>query len=225
MYKTLFFLFFYSSVAMSSNFTLDKFKIEINSNFLGEEILIFGQLEENREVVIVFEGNLKNAKLLSKIKEGIFWINQTKDLNKIPSFFAIFTSPKKSLNELFLIPEITSKHYLISDYSEELYRIRSALENKGLYHEEELENAESNLFFKKFKIPDNIPAGSINISFYEILNNEIISKSKKTLIIEKKGLSNKLELLLSEQSFFYVFILIIFSIVFSILSNLVFRKK
>ena len=210
---------------MSTNFTLDKFKIEITSNFLGEEILLFGQLEENREVIVVFEGELKNAKLLSKIKNGVFWINQTKDLNEIPSFFAIFSSPKKSLNELFLISDITSKHYLISDYSEELYKIRSALENKGLYYEEGLDNAEGNLFFKKFKIPDNIPTGNINISFYEIIDNEIVSKNQKSLIIEKKGLSNKLELLLSEQSFFYVFILIVFSIVFSILSNLVFRKK
>jgi len=225
MYKAIFLLCFYSSIAMSTNFTLDKFKIEITSNFLGEEILLFGQLEENREVIVVFEGELKNAKLLSKIKNGVFWINQTKDLNEIPSFFAIFSSPKKSLNELFLISDITSKHYLISDYSEELYKIRSALENKGLYYEEGLDNAEGNLFFKKFKIPDNIPAGNINISFYEIIDNEIVSKNQKSLIIEKKGLSNKLELLLSEQSFFYVFILIVFSIVFSILSNLVFRKK
>ncbi len=225
MYKAILFFCFYSSVAMSTNFTLDQFKIEINSNFLGEEILLFGQKEENVDVIIVFEGELKNAYLSNKIKEGVFWINQSKFLEEIPSFFAIFTSPKKSLNELFLIKEITNKHYLIRDYSEELYKLRSALKNKGLYYEEELENADKGLFFKKFRIPDNIPAGIINISFYEIFENKIISKSQKNLVIEKKGLSNKLELLLSEQSFFYVLILIIFSIVFSLLSNLIFRKK
>ncbi len=225
MYKLIFFLCFYTNLAMPTNFTLDKFEIEINSNFLGEEILLFGQKEENRDIVIIFEGDLKKAKLLSKIKEGAFWINKAKDLNEIPSFFAIFSSPKKSLNEIFLLKEITNNHSLISNYSEELYKIRTALKNKGLYYEEELENVEANLFLKQFKIPDNIPAGVINISFYELLNNEIISKSQKKLIVVKKGLSNKLELLLLDQSFFYVFILIIFSIVFSLLSNLVFRKK
>tara|TARA_B100000965_G_scaffold370645_1_gene358936 strand:- start:89 stop:721 length:633 start_codon:yes stop_codon:yes gene_type:complete len=210
---------------MSTNFTLDKFKIEINSNFLGEEILLFGQKEEGRDIVIIFEGELKNAKLNSKTKEGFFWTNQTKLIEKIPSFFAIFSSPKKSLNELFLIPEITNKHFLIRNISEELYILRSALNNKGLYYEGELDNAEGNLFLKKFKIPDNIPAGKINIFFYEILNGEIISISKKKLIIEKKGLTNKLELLLYQKSFLYVFILVIFSMLFSLLSNLVFRKK
>ncbi len=225
MYKLIFIFCFYSSLGMSTNFTLDKFKIEINSNFLGEEILLFGQKDKKADVVVVFEGELKNAKLSSKIKEGVFWKNETKLFSDIPSFFAIFSSPKKSLNELFLITEITNKHYLINDYSSELYKLRSALRNKGLYYEEELENPEENLFFKKFEIPDNIPDGIINISFYEIIDNEIITKTQKKLLIEKKGLSNKLELLLIEQSFFYVFILIVFSIVFSLLSNLIFRKK
>ena len=225
MFKIFLLVFFYSNLALSANFTLDKFKIEINSNFLGEEILLFGQKENLSELVIIFEGELKNARLYSKIKKGFFWTNQTKDLEKIPSFFAVFSSPKKSLNELFLIPEITNKHFLVSNYSEELYKVRSALKDKGLYFEEELENVEKDLYLKKFKIPDNIPVGKIVITFYEISNNKVVSTSQKNLLIEKKGLSNKLELLLSEQSIFYAFILIIFSIIFSLISNLIFRKR
>ena len=225
MFKIFLLVFFYSNLALSTNFTLDKFKIEINSNFLGEEILLFGQKENLSELVIIFEGELKNARLYSKIKKSFFWTNQTKDLERIPSFFAVFSSPKKSLNELFLIPEITNKHFLVSNYSEELYKLRSALKNKGLYFEEELENVEKDLYLKKFKIPDNIPVGKIAITFYEISNNKVVSTSQKNLLIEKKGLSNKLELLLSEQSIFYAFILIIFSIIFSLISNLIFRKR
>ena len=225
MYKIIILLFFYPSLAVSSNFTLDKFKIEINSNFLGEEIMLFGQKEQNDDIIIIFEGEKQNARLYRKIKENFFWINKTKELSEIPSFFAIFSSPKISLSEIFLIPDLTKKHYLISNYRQELYEIRTALQNKGLYYEEELENTDGNLFLKKFKIPDNIPAGNIAITFYEIDDGNISSMSKKNLIIEKRGLANKLELLLTQQSFFYVFILVIFSIIFSLLSNLIFRKK
>ena len=225
MYKILLLLFFYPSLAVSSNFTLDKFKIEINSNFLGEEIMLFGQKEQNDDIIIIFEGEKQNARLYRKIKENFFWINKTKELSEIPSFFAIFSSPKISLSEIFLIPDLTKKHYLISNYRQELYEIRTALQNKGLYYEEELENTDGNLFLKKFKIPDNIPAGNITITFYEIDDGNVTSISKKNLIIEKRGLANKLELLLTQQSFFYVFILVIFSIIFSLLSNLIFRKK
>ena len=225
MYKILILLFLYPNLAVSSNFTLDKFKIEINSNFLGEEIMLFGQKEQNDDIIIIFEGEKQNARLYRKIKENFFWTNKTKELSEIPSFFAIFSSPKISLSEIFLIPDLTKKHYLISNYRQELYEIRAALQNKGLYYEEELENTDGNLFLKKFKIPDNIPAGNITITFYEIEEGEVISVSKKNLIIEKRGITNKLELLLTQQSFFYVFILIIFSIIFSLLSNLIFRKK
>ena len=225
MYKIFIILFIYPSLAISSNFTLDKFKIEINSNFLGEEIMLFGQKKQNEDIIIIFEGEKKNARLYKKVKEEFFWINKTKELSEIPSFFAIFSSPKISLSEIFLIPDITKKHYLISNYRKELYEIRTALQNKGLYYEEELVNVDGSLFLKKFKIPDNIPAGNIAITFYEIDKGEVISVSKKNLIIEKRGMANKLELLLAQQSFFYVFILIVFSIIFSLLSNLVFRKK
>lgn len=187
--------------------------------------MLFGQKEQNDDIIIIFEGEKQNARLYRKIKENFFWINKTKELSEIPSFFAIFSSPKISLSEIFLIPDLTKKHYLISNYRQELYEIRTALQNKGLYYEEELENADGNLFLKKFKIPDNIPAGNITITFYEIDDGNISSISKKNLIIEKRGLANKLELLLTQQSFFYVFILVIFSIIFSLLSNLIFRKK
>ena len=202
MYRILILLFLYPSLAVSSNFTLDKFKIEINSNFLGEEIMLFGQKEQNDDIIIIFEGEKQKARLYRKIKENFFWINKTKELSEIPSFFAIFSSPKISLSEIFLIPDLTKKHYLISNYRQELYEIRTALQNKGLYYEEELENTDGNLFLKKFKIPDNIPAGNITIAFYEIDDGNISSMSKKNLIIEKRGLANKLELLLTQQSFF-----------------------
>jgi len=133
MYRKFIFLIFFSiitSSVQSANFTLDTFKIEINSSFLGKEILLFGQKKENRDVIIIFEGEKQKAKLSTKIKNGLFWINDTQELSNIPVFFGIFTTPKKSLNEIFLISEITNKHNLINNFSEELYRIRKALEAK-----------------------------------------------------------------------------------------------
>ena len=217
--------FLISGVAKSADFTLDKFNIEIQSNFLGEELLLFGKKESEKDIIIIFEGEKNNAKLSSKVKEGLFWSNETVKLENIPSFFAIFSTPKISLNEIFLLPLITKRHTLIKNNSENLYKIRMALKSKGLYYEEELDNADGSLFYKKFKIPDNIPAGEIGMHLYEISNKRVISSDFKKLIIEKKGLSNNLETLLYQQSFYYVFILVVFSIIFSLISNLIFRKK
>ena len=228
MYRSFIYSIFFSLISLNMNstsFTLDTYNIEINSSFLGKEIMLFGQKNVNRDIIIIFEGNKQEANLDTKVKKGLFWVNTSKSLSDIPSFFGIFTTPKKSLNEIFLIPKITEKHNLISNFSEGLFQIRKALKAKGLYYEEQLEVSEGNLFYKKFEIPDNISEGDIKIYFYEIFDGEILSSNEKNLSIEKKGLTSNLENLLTEQSFFYVFILIVFSIAFSLISNLIFRKK
>ena len=216
---------FCSSNSWSSKFSLDKFDIEINSDFLGEEIVLFGQKDEGRDLIIIFEGTERQGKLFTKTKKGLLWINEKQELDRIPSFFGIFSTPKYSLNQIFLIPSITSKHVLINDFSERLYQIRTALKIKGLYFEDELQSIEGSLFIKKFKIPDNISAGDIKVSLYEIQNNEVISFNQKKLNIQKKGLTSKFEIMLEEQSLVYTAILVIFSIVFSLLSNWLFRRR
>ena len=216
---------FCSSNSWTSKFSLDKFDIEINSDFLGEEIVLFGQKDEGRDLIIIFEGTERKGKLFTKTKRGLLWINEKQEIDRIPSFFGIFSTPKYSLNQIFLIPSITSKHVLISDFSERLYQIRTALKVKGLYFEDELRSIEGSLFIKKFKIPDNISAGDIKVSLYEIQNNEVISFNQKKLNIRKKGLTSKFEIMLEEQSLVYTAILVIFSIVFSLLSNWLFRRR
>ena len=228
MYKILLTIFFITipSISWSTTFSLDKFNIEINSNFLGEEIVLFGQKDDGKDLIIIFEGSEKPGKLFKKSKKGLFWINERRDPDKIPSFFAIFSTPKKSINEIFLISSITRSHFLIQNsYSEKLYQIREALRVKGLYFEEELQSVEESLFIKKFKIPDNISAGDIKVYLYEIKDNEVINFSQKKLNIQKKGLTSKFETMLEKQSLVYAIILVIFSIVFSLISNWLFRRR
>ena len=216
---------FCSSSSWSSKFSLDKFDIEIKSNFLGEEIILFGQKDEGRDLLIIFEGSQKQGKLFTKNKRGLLWINEKEELDNIPSFFAILSTPKYSINEIFLIPSVTSNHVLINNFTERLYKIRTALKTKGLYIEDELQNIEGSLFIKKIKIPDNISAGDIKVTLYEIQNNEVISFNQKKLNIQKKGLTSKFEIMLDEQSLLYTVILVVFSIVISLLSNWLFRRR
>ena len=218
-------LVFSSSSSWSSKFSLDKFNIEINSNFLGEEIVLFGQKDEGRDLIVIFEGTEKQGKFFTKTKRGLLWTNEKQELDRIPSFFGIFSTPKYSINEIFLIPFITKRHSLIKNYTTKLYNIRTALNLKGLYFEDELQIIEGSLFIKKFELPDNISAGDIKVSLYEIQNNEVISVNQKKLNIQKKGLTSKFEIMLEEQSLLYTVILVFFSIVFSLLSNWLFRRR
>jgi len=222
----LIFLFFITlNEIHGSSFSLDKYEIDIESNFLGEEIVIFGEKSPEHNLIIILEGGGKTVRLNEKIKKKILWINKSTKYESIPNFFAIFSLPKKSLNELFLITKIKKNHYLISDSSQKLFKLRKALEQKSLYFEKPLIETDENLFFSRFKIPDNINSGLINIYFYKILDNKVISLTKKTLRIKKRGFIQKIELLLYNNSIFYVLILVLFAILFSLISNYTLRKR
>ena len=225
MYKFVLIFILFSKITFASNFSLDEFDIEINSNFLGKELVLFGNKDKESSIIFIFEGEDKEAKLTTKVKEGYLWINKTQSLNNQPSFFAIFTTPKKTLNEIFLLSTLKDKHPLISNPSVRLYEIRKAMKSKNLFIEEELENLNGNLFLKKFLIPDNISPGNIKVYMYELKNNQIIKMSSKNLIIKKGGISFKLEELLKKESFIYIFILIVISLLLSLLTNLIFRRK
>lgn len=225
MYKFVLIILLFSKITFASNFSLDEFDIEINSNFLGKEVVLFGNKDKESSIIFIFEGEDKEAKLTTKVKEGYLWINKTRSLNNQPSFFAIFTTPKKTLNEIFLLSTLKDKHLLISNPSVRLYEIRKAMKSKNLYIEEELENLNGNLFLKKFLIPDNISPGNIKVYMYELKNDQIIKMSSKNLIIKKGGISFKLEELLKKESFIYIFILIVISLLLSLLTNLIFRRK
>ena len=225
MYKFVLIILLFSKITFASNFSLDEFDIEINSNFLGKEVVLFGNKDKESSIIFIFEGEDKDAKLTTKVKEGYLWINKTRSLNNQPSFFAIFTTPKKTLNEIFLLSTLKDKHPLISNPSVRLYEIRKAMKSKNLYIEEELENLNGNLFLKKFLIPDNISPGNIKVYMYELKNDQIIKMSSKNLIIKKGGISFKLEELLKKESFIYIFILIVISLLLSLLTNLIFRRK
>ncbi len=225
MYKFFLIILLFCKITLASNFSLDEFDIEINSNFLGKEVVLFGNKDKESSIIFIFEGEDKDAKLTTKVKEGYLWINKTRSLNNQPSFFAIFTTPKKTLNEIFLLSTLKEKHPLISKPSVRLYEIRKAMKSKNLFIEEELENLNGNLFLKKFLIPDNISPGNIKVYMYELKNNQIIKTSSKNLVIKKGGISFKLEELLKKESFIYVFILIIISLLLSLLTNLIFRRK
>ncbi len=225
MYKFILIILLFSKISFASNFSLDEFDIEINSNFLGKEVVLFGNKDKESSIIFIFEGEDKEAKLTTKVKEGYLWINKTRSLNNQPSFFAIFTTPKKTLNEILLLSTLKDKHPLISNPSVSLYEIRKAMKSKNLYIEEELENLNGNLFLKKFLIPDNISPGNIKVYMYELKNDQIIKMSSKNLIIKKGGISFKLEELLKKESFIYIFILIVISLLLSLLTNLIFRRK
>ena len=113
----------------ASSFSLDKYEINIESNFLGEEIVIFGEKSADHDLLIILEGKGEKVRLNEKVKKKILWTNKSTNYENIPNYFSIFSLPKKTLNEIFLIQTVKNNHRLISDASQKLFKIREALKD------------------------------------------------------------------------------------------------
>ena len=61
MYKYILIIIFFFNIGFASNFSLDQFEIEINSNFLGKEVVLFGNKDKDSDVIFIFEGENKKS--------------------------------------------------------------------------------------------------------------------------------------------------------------------
>ena len=86
---------FYSNVALSNEtyFDLSDSEIEIQTNFKGKEVIIFGLLEPGFDTIINIKGPKKNTEIRKKERIFVFWFNTKKIVYKdLPSIFFIASS-------------------------------------------------------------------------------------------------------------------------------------
>ena len=88
-YLMIFLFFLILSESNGSSFSLDKYEINIKTNFLGEEIVIFGEKSPEHDLIIILEGKRQAIRLNEKIKKKILWTNKSTQYKNIPNFFSI----------------------------------------------------------------------------------------------------------------------------------------
>ena len=80
-------------------FDLSDNEIEIQTNFNGKEVIIFGLTDPKFETVLVIKGPSKNTKVQKKERLFGLWINTKRIIYKnLPSIFFIATS--SPINEI-----------------------------------------------------------------------------------------------------------------------------
>ena len=132
----IFFILINNSVlSEESYFDLSEKEIQIQTDFNGKEIIIFGILNEDQDTLITIKGPEKKALIQKKERILGFWFN-TKQItyNKIPSIFFIASSTnlenilpmstiiKEELSFDLLLENKLSKRNFISDISLQVWK-------------------------------------------------------------------------------------------------------
>ena len=234
---------FYSNLALSNEtyFDLSDSEIEIQTNFKGKEVIIFGLLEPGFDTIINIKGPKKNTEIRKKERIFVFWFNTKKIVYKdLPSIFFIASSApiknileeetiiKSALNfEQSLTNIITKRNFNFNDknkpefWNENLLKIKK---NEDFYKEYNIKIVDDKLFQTKIFFPSNTVPGIYDVDIYQIKNKIIKNKKNRKIIIKKTGIGNRIFKLAHKQPATYGIICIIFAIFAGLIAATAFRR-
>jgi len=239
----IFFVFTFNSFevinATNTYFDLSEDKIEIQTDFIGKEIIIFGILEEGKEIILSIKGPIKNSKIQKKERIFGFWFN-TKQItyNNIPSTFYIASSKKvedilptstiikEELSFNLILENKISNRNFISDASQKIWKNNFVRlkQNKNLFRKYEIKNINNKLFQTRVFFPSNSIPGKYTVNIYQIKNNLITGKDEKFIIIEKSGIGSKIYNFAHNHSAAYGLFTILFAVISGLIAATLFRR-
>ena len=242
MKKTLifFFLIFTNNhtLANEAYFDLSEKEIQIQTDFTGKEIIIFGIFQANEDTILAISGPETDTSILKKQRIGGFWFNTQKVIYKdIPSlFFIASSSPMKkilsietiikeklSFNEFFT-NTVTSRNFVgkdLKEWDKNLIKIKS---EEGLYKEYKFSNIDDKLFQSRVFFPSNSIPGKYNVAVYQIKNKVIVSKKNRVINIKKSGIGEKIYKFAHQKSATYGLLSILFAVLSGLLAATIFRR-
>ena len=233
-------LIFNSNVhAGEAYFDLSENEIQIQTDFNGKEVIIFGVFEEGEDTIISIEGPKKDTKVMKKERIVGFWFNTKKVIYKsLPSLFFISSSSpiKKILNQETIIKEklyfdeilvnaITQRDFIeqknLDIWSKNLIEIKI---DNNLFKEYKFNNIENKLFQTRVFFPTNSIPGKYNIQIYQVKNKVIINKKNKIINIKKSGIGEKISKFANSQPATYGLLSVIFAVLSGLFAATIFRR-
>ncbi len=240
--KIIFFIiiFFTKIISAEAYFDLSENNIKIETDFNGKEIIIFGILNDDQEMLMTIKGPEKNTLIQKKERILGFWFNTKKIIyNEIPSIFFIASSKniedilpastiiKEELSFDFLLENKLSQRNFISDLSfdkwkDNFVRIKK---NKNLFKEYKVDKIENKLFQTRVFFPAGSIPGEYKVNVYQIKNNIILNKKEKIINLAKSGVGSEIYTFAHNNPAAYGFFTIIFAVLSGFLAATLFRRN
>ena len=243
-------LFFYMIIFVMPNqlvfgeeayFDLSDKEIQIQTDFNGKEVIIFGLTDPELDTILTIKGPNKDTKVSRKERLFGFWFNTKKIIYRnLPSIFFIASSSpiKKILNDDTIVKKslyfekmfvnlLTQRNFNFTDqnkfkmWNENMIKIKKEL---NLYKEYKLKIIDDKLFQTRVFFPTNTVPGFYDVNIYQIINKVIISEKNKKIIIKKAGIGNKIFQFAHNQPSAYGILCIVFAVLAGLMGATIFRR-
>ncbi len=216
--------------------------VAITTGFTGSDVLLFGAVEGEGEVVVVVHGPLETAVVRRKEQIAGIWLNvEEAAFPDIPVFYSVMaTEPlgnwlSETLRERHQIgieylklPVENSTRGVAEPPGTDAFRA-ALLRNKlrlGHYSETvgKISMLSARLFRTNLHFPTNVPTGIYTVEIFLIRDNVVVSAETTPLYVTKIGVSAEIFLFAQRHGLLYGFGAVLFAVLAGLGANAVFRK-
>jgi len=212
--------------------------IEIDSNFAGTSILLFGATDVVGDVVVSVRGPEEPVVVRRKRRSVGVWVNREAiAFRNVPGYYFVAASrplediaPAEFLDRKQLGAERLLLEAIWFDTSGDADEFRAALhrdrERDSLYKSEPgvLEFIDERLFRTTIDLPAHVPTGDYVVEALLMVDGEVLSVRQAALDIEKAGFSADISTFARADEALYGVIAIALALVAGWLGSFAFRK-
>ena len=213
-------------------------RIEIDSNFAGTSILLFGATDVAGDVVVSVRGPEEPVVVRRKRRSVGIWVNRESiAFRNVPGYYFVAASgPLDEIAPVELLDrkQLGSERVLLEaiwfDTSGDADEFRAALhrdrERDSLYRSEPgvVEFIDERLFRTTIDLPAHVPTGNYVVEAMLLVDSEVLSTRSATLSIEKAGFSADISTFARADEALYGVIAIALALVAGWLGSFAFRK-
>ena len=213
-------------------------RIEIDSNFAGTSILLFGATDVAGDVVVSIRGPEEPVVVRRKLRSVGIWVNRESiAFRNVPGYYFVAASgPLEEIAPVELLDrkQLGSERVLLEaiwfDTSGDADEFRAALhrhrERDSLYKSEPgiVEFIDERLFRTTIDLPAHVPTGVYLVEAMLLVDGDVLSTRSAALSIEKAGFSADISTFARTDDALYGVIAIALALVAGWLGSFAFRK-
>ena len=217
---------------------LSKYVISIDSGFTGTDVLLYGAVEEEGDLVVVVRGPSERVSIRRKDRVAGIWMNQDEvEFQDAPSFYLVASNrpldeiAQRNFRELHQIGlDVMRLTPVVARPDEEVEPFREALvrnrRREGLYSEsiDAMKFLSNRLFSTSVQFPANVPEGFYRAEVFLIRDGKIISAETTPLFINKTGFLWQINFYAHSQPELYGIAAILIALFVGWIAAVAFRK-
>lgn len=217
---------------------LSEHLVKITVGFEGAELLLFGAVEGDGEVVVLVHGPAETLTVRRKARTAGIWMNRDElTFEGIPAFYQVMATATPGdwlpdavrerhqigVEHLELPPERGAEPATAAAFREALIRQKQVLGHYGA-RVGAVHMLSDRLFRTDVAFPTNVPTGTYTVEILLVRNGEVTNAQSTPLYVSKIGILAEIFVFARNYAAFYGIGAILFAVLAGLGANAMFRK-